>query len=322
MFIWKDNLSSKEWDTILSALQGHPLQSAKWGDSRKKSNNIDDLRWIAYKDGQPVFMARLEIRKVFGLMAVAWIPKGPAITDPSLEPFLQKEFLLRLKQKGFFVCANSSWKKLDTEHTSRFLQRTIWVDLKQGKDKLWGTLSKQVKYDIRRAKKYGVIVERSKFKEDIDLFYKLCEVTSQKKQFELNTSYTFLVHLLQEENSSIEAHLFIARREGKLCGGAVILRCGDCIHYMWGAIDRACSKYGIGEAIQAEVIEWAISQNCKKYDLEGIDPKKNPGTYQFKKKWGGEIVVFPEIQIQILNKFIRKLASWLNINYLLKHFYA
>ena len=44
------------------------------------------------------------------------------------------------------------------------------------------------------------------------------------------------------------------------------------------------------EEVQWAVMEWAIDNGCELYDLEGIDPVNNPGTYQFKKKMGGRVV--------------------------------
>lgn len=71
------------------------------------------------------------------------------------------------------------------------------------------------------------------------------------------------------------------------------MRAGKHLHYLWGAVDRAHARARAGEALQWAVIEWGLAQGCTRYDLEGIDPVNNPGTYQFKKKMGGT-----QIQLQ------------------------
>ena len=48
-------------------------------------------------------------------------------------------------------------------------------------------------------------------------------------------------------------------------------------------------------------MEWAVSQGCTRYDLEGIDPDNNPGVYAFKKKMGGEEVDLAGKEYQPLN---------------------
>src|SRR3990167_8739633 len=104
---WKEEIDPQKWDYFLSTLQGHPLQSAQWGNAKKLSHGIHDHRWIAFKEGSPVFIARFEERWVFKFLKIAWAPKGPLVLDKTEEPFLHKEFLQRLKKRGFFICVTN-----------------------------------------------------------------------------------------------------------------------------------------------------------------------------------------------------------------------
>lgn len=80
--------------------------------------------------------------------------------------------------------------------------------------------------------------------------------------------------------------LFLAKVDGGNWRRFIDSQVGKAIHYMWGASNRAYSKLrGVSEAVQWGVIEWAMAEGCTLYDLEGIDPINNPGSYQFKKKW-------------------------------------
>jgi lipid II:glycine glycyltransferase (peptidoglycan interpeptide bridge formation enzyme) len=47
----------------------------------------------------------------------------------------------------------------------------------------------------------------------------------------------------------------------------------------------------VGEALHWSIIDWAIEKGLSLYDLEGIDRKRNPGTFAFKKKMGGREVI-------------------------------
>jgi lipid II:glycine glycyltransferase (peptidoglycan interpeptide bridge formation enzyme) len=40
-------------------------------------------------------------------------------------------------------------------------------------------------------------------------------------------------------------------------------------------------------------MDWALENGIERYDLEGIDPERNPGTYRFKIKMGGRPVELP-----------------------------
>lgn len=324
LFEWREDLLPSEWDAILSSMQGHPLQSAQWGQSRYLSDGISDRRWVAYKNGYPVYLIRFEERKIFGLLKVAWSPKGPTIADPVTEKLVEKDFFKRLKKEKYFLCVTNPWKKAASTQNKKSYHQTIWIDLTVGKEKLWNNLSKQVRYDIRRAKKLNLSIQKSKDSTDIYRFYELCQSISSNKGFTLSASNKLMSQLLTNvsDEKYVESYLFSAHSEEKFCGAAFIIRFGESIHYMWGAVDRAFSKLNIGEAIQWEVIEWALEQQCTLYDLEGIDPKSNPGTYLFKKKLGGDVTVLAGEQIYFLNKFARFTETFFNPYRLLRFFHT
>ena len=179
---------------------------------------------------------------------------------------------------------------------------TIWLDLTIKKEKLWENLNKQCRYDIKRAKKLGVVVEKSKSLDDLNAFYQICESIGKTKGFSLGYSWQLMSNLLSsKDQDQIESYLFIARYQDTLCGGVFLVRCGESAHYFWGAVNRKFSNLCVGEALQWECIEWALSKDCKKYDLEGLSQKQNSGVDQFKKKFGGSIVAYPCVKIHPLH---------------------
>jgi lipid II:glycine glycyltransferase (peptidoglycan interpeptide bridge formation enzyme) len=305
---WKENLTSEEWDTILSSLQGHPLQSAKWGDARKAADGINDIKWAVFQDGQPVFLVRAEERYLFKKIKIAWIPRGPTVANRLHEKQLHEEFLKRLKQNRFFLGIFNSYKKNTQEKQNEKTQHTIWLDVTLGKDALWDNLDTTFRRHVRNAKRKNVIVEQSKDLNDVQAFYNLCKLTSQEKGFDLHTSESSLNKLiLEKELSTVTSHLFVARLEGQFCGGLFVMRSGNSIHNWLAAIDRKYAKHSIGELLHWEVVEWAVKQQCERYDLEGIDKKNNRSVYTFKMKMGGDVVAFPGLEFRPLN-LVAKLA--------------
>jgi len=298
---WIENLSVKEWDYYLSQLHGHPLQSAKWGDAKKNANGINDYRWVACKDGSPVFMARFEERRLFKFIKIAWCPKGPLIISETNDSVIKDEFLSKLRNKKFFLCITNPWKKIDNVNESSSVFYTIMIDLTISKEKLWENLHKKCRSDIKRSNKLGVRIEQTKSVDDIQKFYAICELISKEKGFKFGSSLQLMSNLLINENDKdVESVLFIAKHEGNLCGGAFILRCGESVHYLWGAVNRVYSQLCVGEALQWHVIEWATSKNCKKYDLGGISAQQDGGVDKFKKKLGGTVIACHGLDIYSL----------------------
>lgn len=316
---WAEDLSPVEWDQHLASIGGHPLQSALWGDARAEVDGIEDHRWAAFAGNELVWMGRFEERRIGRVGRVAWLPKCSPTIHPGTAA-VHAEFLLKLRRQGYLLCIEDVYGR----HFDCFpfgesflpMPKTIWIDLKDGKEKLLGDLHKQWRYGVRAAERAGVVIEQSKAQEDIAAFFELCGEISKKKEFVFPGSEQLLAVLLLHSPSSpdTEARLFLARFEGKIAGGALVLRCGRSLHYFWGASDRAFARQRPGEAVQWAVMEWALSQGLEVYDLEGIDPENNPGVCAFKRKMGGEEITLSgkhAFPLRIVGRVALTAGRWL-----------
>jgi hypothetical protein len=291
---WREVLDSAVWDRALLELGGHPLQSALWGDARRAADGIEDRRVMASEDGKPWLMARMELRPVPVLHGfVGWIPRGPAGAA------IDRDLIAGLTEAAHFrplLVVTDRWcefpaiERSDTKSPRR--PETIWIDLAAGKDTIWKRLDKQWRYGVGKAHRAGVSVAQSRTEDDKARFIGLNREISDRKGFGVSLSRTALDYLLAADAcGSVSAHLFVARTEGAFAAAALILKCGSTVHYISGGTDRRFSKQRVGEALQWSIIEWAIVEGARLYDLEGIDRKRNPGTFAFKKKMGGCEVV-------------------------------
>jgi lipid II:glycine glycyltransferase (peptidoglycan interpeptide bridge formation enzyme) len=313
-FSWKTNLTPKEWDTILTSAAGHPLQSATWGQAHRRFRLSQDHYWMAYYEEQPVFLVRFEERRYAGFIKIAWVPRGPIVIEPFFEAEAMSEFLKKLKQRKFMFCVSFPWKSIEPL-LSESLPQTIWLDLSPGKEEIWKQTNKGFRYSVKQSQQQGLSIATTQNKDSILKFFLLCETLSRKKKFTLKMSPSLLENLLKTRHcEQLECHLFIADLKLDLCGGAFIIRCGENIHYLWGAVDRkhSTNKTCVGEALQWAIIEWAIEKKCRLYDLEGIDIKNNFGVYQFKNKLKGKIVSLPGLQIFPLHTLAKIALSCLN----------
>ncbi len=296
---WVTDLPTTEWDRSLAVLGGHPLQSALWGGARATVDGIPDLRWAALgTNGCCLFMARAETRRIPGIGTVAWVPRGPTTAPNARLNQIHREFLDKLRAAGYLIC-------IDDPYPSRWVDpvagtpllprpRTVCIDLTVGKERLMSNLHSQWRAGVRVAERSGVVVEHTRQAEMVSNFYAMCESISRDKGFVLPGSEALMLRLCAlEPGPDVEAVLFLARYEGRVAAGALAIRCGNSVHYMWGASDRTFARQRPGEAVQWAVIEWALRKGCHRYDLEGIDPEKNPGVYEFKRKMGGKEVDLP-----------------------------
>ena len=186
--------------------------------------------------------------------------------------------------------------------------RTIWIDLTIGQDRIWRNLSQAWRRGGRLARRKGVIVEMTRDDALISEHHELCKLIGHMEGFDIRSSPEQIRFLLDRSRGETEVQLFLARCDGRIAAGALVFRCGHSVHYLEGGSDRSFTRHHPSEAVHWAVIEWALNRGCRRYDLEGIDPKGNPGTYAFKKKMGGEDVTLVGRQLEPLNTTGRLLA--------------
>lgn len=274
------------WNHTLGFMNGHPLQSAAWGEGRRKCDGLESIYLQLSSNGRPCGMARVETRKLPLLGKVAWVPRGPVCATGN-EQDLQASLCLKLKCLGFVLAIFNPYRQTDAP--SQLC--TIWIDLTIGAEALKKRIDKQWMYGVRRAAREGVEVVLATSADEVSEFFRMCAQISQDKGFELPGSEALMHQLLFSPQSDGESmQLFLAKYDGEIGAGAFVARSGDHLHYFWGASDRELSRQRVGEAVQWAVMEWGIAEGCSRYDLEGIDQANNPGVYAFKKKMGGEEV--------------------------------
>jgi peptidoglycan pentaglycine glycine transferase (the first glycine) len=292
---WEKDPPRWQWDCALVELGGHPLQSCLWGDARRAADGIAQHRWLARRHGEPLWMIRVEERRVLG-GKIAWAPRGPTGRSTALSLAMPTPFTERLKAEGFSLLISDPWVEADdasSRHGGKEMRRgpqTIWLDLAVGKDALFSNLHKQVRNGVRRAAKAGIRVETTLDRRRIDEFVELCSSISVRKGFQSRVTVEFVNKLLCQSraNKHAEALLFVALGHENLGAGLLIIRAGRSVHLIFAGTNRDMRQDRVGEACQWGVIEWAIARGCTRYDLEGIDPVNNASVYEFKKRLGGK----------------------------------
>jgi len=287
---WQTEHDLFAWDMELSRLGGHPLQSVLWGNARQKVDGISQLLLACHAaNGEISGVARIEIRTAPLAGKIAWIPKGPVL--PGIDTGdLIASLCAELKQRDFIACITDRYVVSDLEQARR--PRTIWLDLTLGLDALSKALDSQWRYGARRALREGVVVRTTTAKADVSAFFHLCNALSETKGFSLPGSEALMQELIlsSSPDGAVGMTLYVSEVDRVIAGGALVARCGQHLHYLWGGSDRRFSKYRVSEAVQWQVIEDGVALGMTRYDLEGIDPAGNPGVYEFKRKMGGHEV--------------------------------
>ena len=105
-----------------------------------------------------------------------------------------------------------------------------------------------------------------------------------------------------------KAQLLVAKYGGKVIAGGIFVYLEEWGIYYYGASDHSYRKSMAPYLIQWHAIQEAKKRGCKFYDFLGIAPENTPnhpwaGVTDFKKKFGGQVVSYPQAKDMIIRPF-------------------
>ena len=309
----------RAWDEVVVAAGGHLLQSWRWGAFKQRHGwGVERIRG---ETAAGVGLAQVLFRRR-GPLAVGYLPRGPVLgtDDPALARRLFGEVDAVCRRRGAIMAIVEPDRPLPFVGRYRdegFVRgpehvqpgRTVKVPLLED-DALLDQMHQKTRYNVRLAQRRGVVAARSYPDEAaLETFYRLLDDTATRNEFGIHAPayYADFLHLFGDD-----AILLFALIEGEPVAGAVAARCGAEAIYMYGASSTTQRAHGSGFLLQFEAMRWARERGCARYDLWGIpmrDPVKTEveagnrvagtrgddwrGLYEFKVRFGGEIVTYP-----------------------------
>ena len=121
------------------------------------------------------------------------------------------------------------------------------------------------------------------FEAFIDIYK---EMVSRKKFVEPNDIRQF--RLIQSQlPEKLKMKILLCRSGKDVCAGLVCSIMGESAVYVFGATSNAGMKSRGSYLLHWKLLEKLKQHHIAFYDLNGINPIKNPGTYKFKNDLGG-----------------------------------
>jgi peptidoglycan pentaglycine glycine transferase (the first glycine) len=323
----------KVWDAAVQSCGGHLLQSWRWGAFKQQFGW--DAERIAVQSSGGAALAQVLFRKRAG-MSIGYIPRGPVWPPDDLAAFGElwarlDEVARRQRTLTIIVEPDRPLPELPGEGVrlvrgSEPIQpaRTVKVELLDDQS-LIDQMHPKTRYNVRLAKRRGVttrIAERSD--HSIDRFYEMLRDTASRNDFAVHAPnyYREFLRVFADD-----ACLAFAEVDGKPVAGAVAAVFGDEAIYMYGASSTRERAHGAAFLLQHDVMRWARSRGAQRYDLWGI-PEYDPdssvsesgdrlaastgndrrGLYEFKTRFGGQIIRYPPPLERVYHPLLATLA--------------
>ena len=289
------------WHRILEDFNDANIyQTWAYGEVLGSRGSISHV--VLEKDGEIVAAAQARIVKLPVVAAgVAYVRWGPlwrrSALEPDLESFRQiiralrneyackRGLVLRLRP-ALFRERGSEFAPILAEEGYRSgpetAERTLRLDLTRSTEDLKKGMRPHWRRYLKVAEKSDLeITEGSActlFDEFVGIYR---ELVSRKAFTEPNDIREF--RSLQERlPQNLKMKVLLCKADGKLCSGLICSAIGDTAIYLYGATSNGGLKSRGSYLLHWKLIEWLKETGIATYDLHGINPATNPGTYKFK----------------------------------------
>jgi lipid II:glycine glycyltransferase (peptidoglycan interpeptide bridge formation enzyme) len=296
-----DAVDEARWYRVLEGFDDASIyQTWAYDEARAGRSNISHV--LLEKDGEVVAAAQARIAKLPVVSAgIAYIRWGPlwrrksraldaatfrqAIRALRNEYACRRGLVLRLRPLLFRERSPELASVLDEEGYALgtgAAERTLRLDLTKTTDELRKGMRQHWRRYLKVAERSDLsVVEGSDgvlFDEFIGIYR---ELVSRKAFAEPNDIREF--RAIQERLPlPLRMKVLLCKEDGRLCSGLICSAMGDTAIYLYGATSDAGLKSRGSYLLHWRLIEWLKAAGIRTYDLHGINPVTNPGTYKFK----------------------------------------
>lgn len=303
-----DTVDRSEWYKIINQFSDANIyQTWDYDAVRFSDKNISHL--VLRKEGQIVAAAQARLVRIpilgLGAAYIRWAPFWQLRdneNDPSVfrmairalrnEYVCKRGFILRIfpliydDNSGLFhdILNNEGYNPVYKENPGRTLIMDInspLEDIRKKFDQKWrNCLNKSERNQLE-------IVEGTDdnlFEDFIGLYRELL----LRKQFQEPNDINEFRMIQQALPPEQKMRVFLCRTDGKSSAGAICGTVGDTGIYIFGATNDHGMKNKGSYLLQWKAIQWMKDIGCHYYNLNGINPVKNPGGYHFKSGLSGK----------------------------------
>jgi len=304
----KEIKEKQKWEDFLEKCKEKTfLDSWNWGEFQEKLGH-QVWKLGAYDQEKLVGVALIiEVDARRGTFLS--VPHGPVIKHFD-KKYILKSFLEKLKEIGkkegaSFLRFEPIWER-NKENEGLFKELgfrkapihihpelTLELNLKKPERAVLKGMRKNTRYSIRKAKREGVKVFKSKKIEDVDKFYELYKKVVNRKEF-----VPFSLEYIKKEFETFlkdnQILIFFAEYKREILSSAIVVYWQNKAFYHHGASNLKHSKIPISYPVQWEAIKEARQRECISYNFWGVAPEdaseNHPwhGLTLFKTGFGGE----------------------------------
>jgi lipid II:glycine glycyltransferase (peptidoglycan interpeptide bridge formation enzyme) len=297
-----DTLDEELWNKVLENFKDANIyQTWSYDAVRCGRKNISHL--LLKRNGAIVAAAQARIVKLRWLkIGIAYLRWGPVWKTDSSEDELQifsqilralrneyacnRKYLLRIYPMLFEGKSDEYLKCLHREgfykNNKTGQDRTLIVDLNSSIEELRKGLKQKWRNCLNRSERNNLeIIEGDEdwlFEKFIIIYQQMLE----RKKFKEPNDIIEFRNIQEKLPEKYKMRISLVRHENEYCVGTIFSAIGNTGLYLFGATNKVGMKTNGSYLLQWNFINWLKENSFSYYDLNGINPEINPGTYRFK----------------------------------------
>ena len=165
--------------------------------------------------------------------------------------------------------------------------RTILMDLSPSLDDLRAGMRSHWKRELKLAERHQLEVVEGTSDELFGEFIEIYRDMVARKKFVESNDINQFRQIQARLPEAQKMKIMLCRSEQGVCAGIVCSVIGNTAIYIFGATSSAGMKANGSYLLQWKFIQRLKSDGCQIYNLNGINPVTNPGTYKFKNDLAG-----------------------------------
>ena len=166
--------------------------------------------------------------------------------------------------------------------------RTFLIDLSFPLEQLRKSLDQKWRNCLNRAEKNKLAIIEGTDDNLYERFSNIYKEMHDRKKFSEFVDINKMRAVQKDLRDHLKMAIMLCESETEPVSAVVCTAIGDTGIYLLGATNDKGRTLQASYLVQWRVIEWLKTKGFRSYDLGGIDPQKNPGTYHFKAGLSGK----------------------------------
>jgi lipid II:glycine glycyltransferase (peptidoglycan interpeptide bridge formation enzyme) len=167
-------------------------------------------------------------------------------------------------------------------------ERTIIIDLNPSLEDLRKGLKKNWRGHLKRAEKGELEIIEGDDDALFENFVKIYNEMVERKRFVPSIDIEEFRLIQKDLPKELKMRVMLCSSNGNICAGLICSAMGQTGITLFSATNDIGLQTGGSYILDWKLIKWLKSNNFSSYDLHGINPIENPGSYSFKTGLSGK----------------------------------